>query len=431
MPQPTPNLWLTCYRLIGTLSYPLAVLVSWTASLLARWRKGSDSSFRERLGFYPQEVQVLSPGKVVWVHAASAGEVNAVTPFCLLLKEKRPDLHIVITTSSRTGRNAARDSKAADAAFLAPLDIAISVRRAFRAFRPALLLVAETEFWPVLFDRCAHNAVPLVLVNGRLSDRHFPQYRRFRSLFGPAVGRFSRCLLQTPADADKLSTLGVPSKRMIVAGQMKYDVKPPDPGRVETLKRELGLADGDDLFTLGSVRDGEEDLLFPLLKGILASSRRVRVIVAPRHMKNVPLYGSKLDALGLQWVLRSGGDRSWRLMVLDTFGELTSAYALSRGVFVGGTLVPVGGHNLVEPALSKVPVCYGPHTANVREADEALIASGGGVKIPEASELTGVFLSWADARSSRESGRKAFAAVESMRGATEKTLAEILRFLPE
>ena len=169
------------------------------------------------------------------------------------------------------------------------------------------------------------------------------------------------------------------------------------------------------------------------MKTVLTAPRKAKILLAPRHMRNVPLYTDRLESLGLQWTLRSAaqGGTGWQVAVLDTFGELSAAYVLSRGVFVGGTLVPVGGHNLVEPALAKVPVCFGPHVNNVREPAEALLASGGGVKVGDAEGIAAAFASWADAGASREAGEKAYEAVVSMRGATERTLREVLRHLPE
>ena len=402
--------------------------------MLSLLKRGRESFFRERLGRYPEaELAAHEASRTVWIHAASAGEANAVTPLIRDLKAARPGIRVVLTTSSRTGRRSARESKVADAAFLAPLDMPHPLRRAFRSFQPSLLVVAETEIWPLLFERSSRNRVPLVLVNGRLSDRNFPRYRRFRGLFAGALSQVASFLMQTRSDAERIEFLGAPAKRIRVAGQMKYDVNPPPPSRVAELKRGIGLREDDLLFTLGSLRDGEEDPLFAVLGKVLGIAPSVRVLVAPRHMRNVPVYGAKLDALGIQWTLRSGmgPSRPWRVMVLDTFGELTAAYALSRGAFVGGTLVPIGGHNLIEPALSKVPVCYGPYTGNVREADEALSASGGGARLKDASELPVVLANWADAAASRVAGEKAFAAVDSMRGATGKTLQELLRLLPD
>lgn len=428
---PNDNFWTTLYTLTAACLHPLAVLLAWGDAVLGRLRGKGPSIFPERLGRYPEPERIALEGhRVVWIHAASAGETVAVTPLIRALRQERPDVRVVVTTSSRTGRRSARESKVADAAFLAPLDLPIPLRRAFRALRPSLLAVAETEIWPMLFARAAMNRVPVVIVNGRLSDRHFPRYRRTRALFAPALGTVTAFLMQTRQDAEKIRLLGAPEKRVSVAGQMKYDVDPPDPSRVDELARDLGAHPDRPLFTLGSVRDGEEDGLLAALPGLLEAVPASRVLVAPRHLRNVPVYGAKLDALGIQWGLRSDPGRKGRVVILDTFGELTAAYALSRAVFVGGTLVPIGGHNLVEPALSKVPVCYGPYTANVREAEEALTASGGGVRLTDASGLAEAFRAWADPSASREAGEKAYASVAAMRGATERTLRELLRHLP-
>lgn len=390
--------------------------------------------FSERLGFYkPGDRGKLAVGYNVWLHAASAGEVNAIDPFCRALRKAKPQARIVLTTTSKTGKKLALEKGLADAVFLAPLDMGRPLKRAFEAFRPVMVLVAETEFWPLWLLRAGHNGIPVLLVNGRISDRSFPSYRRLRPLFSGALNCFTACLVQTKGDLEKLSALGVSEKRIVVAGQMKYDLSTPEPSRVEKFKETLGLGDGDALFTLGSLREGEDDLLLPLVPEMLAFSPGVKVLVAPRHLKNAEVFREKLAKWGVASVLRSTLEKSGteeRVVVLDTVGELSLAYALSRAAFVGGTFVPVGGHNVMEPALCSVPVCFGPHTRNVAEAAEALSAAGGGFLVEGPDQLSAAFRKLLEPGDSREAGGKAFRAVASMRGATERTVRQVLDHWP-
>ncbi|HET9869159.1 MAG TPA: glycosyltransferase N-terminal domain-containing protein [bacterium] len=391
------------------------------------------ASFRERLGLYtPEALRPLASGDNLWLHAASAGEVNAILPLARAFKARHPGAHIVLTTSSATGKRLALERQAADAVFLAPLDMTGPLRRAFRAFRPRLLLIAETEFWPAWLFRARRNQVPTLLVNGRISDKSFPSYQKMRGLFGPALQCFDQCLVQTEGDRDKLAALGVLEGKVRVLGQMKYDLAPPDPAKAAEWGRVLGIREGDAWVVLGSLREGEEDLLFPQLPRLLAGHPGLRILVAPRHVKNAALYQKKLGQMGLTSRLRSeaGEGSPSPVVVLDTVGELSLAYSLARAAFVGGTLVPVGGHNVMEPALSGVPVLFGPHTGNVAEAAEALLSRGGGFRSGDPAQLAARMEGLLDGDVSREAGQKARLAVESLRGATQKILEAVEAYWP-
>lgn len=391
-------------------------------------------SIKERLGFYPKEsLQKLAVGYNVWLHAASAGEVNAITPFCQAFRKAKPEARIILTTTSEMGKKIAVEKKVADEIFLAPLDMAPPLKRAFQAFRPVMILVAETEFWPNWFLRAGKNGLPLLLINGRISDRSFPSYRRLKGLFRPALGCFNICLVQTKQDADRLETLGVSRMRIQVMGQMKYDRRAPDALDAQKFKEKLRLLNRDILFTLGSLRSGEDDQLLPLVPEILRFSPDAKVLIAPRHLKNVEIYRQKLKALGVANVFRSELEKGMgpeRVIVLDTVGELSLAYALSRVAFVGGTLVPIGGHNVMEPALSHVPVCFGRYTQNVGEAAQALIESGGGLLVDDGPELLKAFRKFLDLDLAREAGNRAYDAVVSMRGTTERTVQQVVSRWP-
>jgi 3-deoxy-D-manno-octulosonic-acid transferase len=268
------------------------------------------------------------------------------------------------------------------------------------------------------------------LINGRVSNHSFPRYKLFKFLFKPVLQCFSECLVQTDEGKEKLAILGVVGSQIKVAGQMKYDLTTPDGKAVEAFKKALRIKEDEILFTLGSLREGEEDQLLPLVDQILVLSAQVKILVAPRHLKNAPIFQQKLEACQVKSVLRTELERARgmeRVIILDTVGELSLAYALSRGTFVGGTLVPVGGHNIMEPALASVPVCFGPFTDNVKEAASALLNGGGGFRIQQASELPSLFKRFLDQRFFKDAGGKAHQAVVSMKGATEKTVERVLQ----
>ncbi len=389
-----------------------------------------NESIKERLGFYPsEEILGLSVGYNVWVHAASAGEVNAITPFCLEFRKTMPGVKIIITTTSKSGKKVASEKEIADGVFLAPLDSGGPLRRAFQVFRPIMVLVAETEIWPNWLMRTAENGIPLILVNGRISDKSFPSYSRFKGLFGNALNCFNLLMVQTELDKDRLTTLGVSPVRVLVVGQMKYDLNAPDEEKVKRFQEDLNLSSSEILFTLGSLREGEEDQLFPHIPAILSLSPRIRLVICPRHLRNAPVFVEKLRQFGTESVLRSelkNMPKNIRVVVLDTMGELSLSYAASRGAFVGGTLVSVGGHNVMEPAISRVPVAFGPYLQNVREASGALLQSGGGVQLERGEELVRLFSDWSNEETSRRLGEKAYEAVRSLSGTTHRTVNTVV-----
>jgi 3-deoxy-D-manno-octulosonic-acid transferase len=393
-------------------------------------------SFRERLGFYDSEtIKPLASGENVWLHAASAGEVNAILPFSRALREKYPKTKLILTTTSQTGKKLALEKNAADMVFLAPLDMTRPLRRAFQAFRPALILIAETEIWPNWFFRAVQNQVPLLWINGRISNKSFPSYRRLKALFGPALRCFNQCLVQTKLDVEKLAALGVDEKRVQVMGQMKYDLKAPDDLKAREWGSALGFQPGDEIATLGSLREGEEEAWIAEIPALLERRPRLKLILAPRHIKNAGLYQSKLAEVKVESSLRSlitekTASPPARVLVLDTVGELSLAYHLSKAAFVGGTLVPIGGHNVMEPALSAVPVLFGPHTQNVSEAAEVLLAQGGGFQASSAGDLAPLLEKLLDPAQSKIAGEKARQAVDSLAGATAKSLKAVSAYLP-
>jgi len=388
----------------------------------------------ERFGFYSlSELKKMSDGPRIWLHAASAGEVNAIAPFCEAFRKVNPQTQIILTVTSRTGKKLAQDKGAADAVFFAPLDMGPCVKRAFKAFQPTVYLVAETEFWPRILLFAAQRKIPTLLLNGRISDKSFPFYFWFKSLFAPALNSFSHCFVQTADDLKKLRTLGISEDKVSVVGQLKYDLSPPESMAVQKFKETLSLLLKDILFTFGSVRTGEDDLLIPLIPELLKLSPDIKILLAPRHLKNIQMVQEKLKKIGVSSTLRSQMKIQTipeKVIILDTMGELAQSYAFSRAAFVGGTLVPIGGHNLMEPALAAVPVCFGPHTNNLPEAAAALVQSGGGFQVQEASQLLGCFKQFLDEDFAKQAGKKAHSSVISMRGATEKTVQGVLNWWP-
>ncbi|HXL72523.1 MAG TPA: glycosyltransferase N-terminal domain-containing protein, partial [bacterium] len=233
----------------------------------------SSEGLSERFGFYPENELKRIPGEPrVWLHAASAGEVKAITPFCEAFRKARPKVFIILTVTSRTGKKLAQETGLADMVFFAPLDMGPCVKRAFKAFQPVVYLVAETEFWPRILLFAAQSKIPTLLLNGRISDKSFPVYFWLKSLFTPALNGFSHCFVQSADDLRKMRSLGVPEEKISVEGQLKYDVPPPDSMMVQKFKETLSLLLKDILFTFGSIRTGEDDLLVSIVPDLLKLS---------------------------------------------------------------------------------------------------------------------------------------------------------------
>jgi 3-deoxy-D-manno-octulosonic-acid transferase len=412
------------YRFLTTLLYPVA----WVLQAFS----GRDTHFSERMGYYAEPMESPQADRFrVWLHGASAGEVTAIQPLVCALRETLPTLHLTITTTSLTGRKMAIEKKLAERVALAPLDLSASLARAFESFRPQLILIAETEFWPLWMAEAKRRGIPVVLVNGRISDKSYPSYRWARLLFKNALATFSACLVQTHLDQERLVSLGALEDRVEVMGQMKYDLGVPDPRKVEMFAAELGITSDDMLFTFGSLREGEDQEFLTVLPELLRLLPTAKVVLAPRHFRNLGLFERVLHEQGVPWTFRSRKSVGpWRVLVLDTMGELGLAYSLSRAAFVGGTLVPVGGHNVMEPVLSGVPVCFGPYQANVREAASVLLASGGAAQVSSAHQAVEWMVGLQDRNVSREAGHQVQTAVEPLRGATRRTLQRLKTFLP-
>lgn len=376
-------------RLVGLLSYLGLPYVAFKAVSDREFRR----SLPERRGANNLANADLPPGRTVWLHGASVGEVGGLIPVLNGLKSERPDLRFLITTTSLTGK-AEVNRRAPDAATaLLPLDLPGIVRRMIAQVEPAIVIVAETELWPNFLEELRRKSIPVLLINGRISDFTYPTYSRFRFLFRPLLEVFSRILVQTQVDAERFVALGAPREKVLVCGSTKYSAAAPpvltDAER-EAIGASLGIDASRPCFVAGSVRPGEEETIVDAYREVRAQYPDLQCIIAPRHMDRVEPLCKLLEEAELEYVkkteleLQSQMARANRVMVLDTHGELRRAYALATMAFVGGSLVDIGGHNPLEPAAFGVPVLFGPSDKNVRDAVWQLKQAGG--LIPVASE---------------------------------------------
>lgn len=370
---------------------------------------------------------------VIWVHAVSLGEVVAVTPLVQALHRRHPEHRIVVSTVTETGREAVEQRLAGVAEHCyAPLDFPWVVSRFIERLRPCLYLFAETELWPNLLWHLRRHGVPTVLVNGRLSTRSYirQQWAPVRSFYRTMLQTLSLCLMQSDRDVDRIVALGAEASRVRRTGNIKFDQPIPAIREGAPTRADLGLQDADQLFVAGSTHAGEEEILVGCYRALVARCPSAVLLLAPRHIERAESVEAMVRANGFTVQRRSrlgqpGGWRSAgpRVLVLDSRGELAAIYREAVVAFVGGTLVPIGGHNLLEPAQWGKPVLFGAYTDHCAEIADLLIQAGGGRRVLQAEDLTQqVMALFSDDEERTQMGRSARQVVEENQGALQQTL---------
>jgi 3-deoxy-D-manno-octulosonic-acid transferase len=394
-----------------------------------RWRAG----LRERLGAGAERVSRTQGGsQQVWMHAVSVGEVMAVTGLVEELDRRLGEGAVVISTTTRTGQKLARQRFGAARCFYFPLDLPWVVRNAVQALRPRLLVLAESELWPNVLAQLNQRRVPVVVVNARISDRSLPRYLRLRRLWQPFLAMLSLVLAQSEEDARRFVAIGVPEARVRFGGNLKYDTRPPRAAPLlEALRRHL--PDRASVLVAGSTLEDEERVLLEAWPAICARVPDAVMVLAPRHPERFARVAALARELKMSVIQRSGwsGDAmpAASIFLLDSIGELGSVYGLATVAFVGGSLVPAGGHNPLEPARCGVPVLMGPHYENFRDAVEALRAVDALhiVERPQAGEAIAALL--ADGNAARAMGERGQRVFEQQGGATRRALNAVLEIL--
>lgn len=374
--------------------------------------------------------------RAAWIHAVSVGEAIAATPLINGLRRTYPDLPLVMTTVTETGARLVRERFAGSVTHrYFPLDFPGAVRRTFDAIDPPFLICMETELWPNVLREAARRGTPVMVANGRLSDRSFRRYRRVRPALRRMLSQVRVFGMQSQEDARRMIALGAAPERVVVTGNLKHDAAADGAGAVELWHRLLGLGPNQPVWIAGSTHRGEETAVLDAHRAALAGHPDLALVVAPRHPERVSEVVALVTGRDFTVSRRSelpGAARvnGPRVIVLDTIGELAHLYAVADVVFVGGSLVPAGGHNMLEPALRGKPVLFGPHTGNFREAARLLTASGGGTVVRDAGELGAALCRLlADDRLRARTGGAAFEAVISRHGAVETTLQLVADFL--
>jgi 3-deoxy-D-manno-octulosonic-acid transferase len=415
------------YTLLLYLLAPLVILrLAWRGLRAPDyWRR-----WPERFG----RIQPPLGQQVIWVHAVSVGEVQAAEPLVRALLEQRPEYSVLVTTVTPTGSarvTALFDNEVAHV--YAPYDLPGAVARFFERVRPQLAIVMETELWPNLFHACRSNAIPLLLVNARLSEKSLAGYRRVRGLVGLTLSAITEIAAQGELDAGRFESLGASRDKITVTGNLKFEQRIPPSllERAEVLRRDWGV--GRPVWIGASTHEGEDELLLDVFRQLRREIPDCLLVLVPRHPERFEGVAELCRQRGYETLLRSEHrpcSAETGVFIGDSMGELPLFYAASDVAFVGGSLVHHGGHNMLEPAALGIPVVTGPSIFNFTEIGRLLLDAGACVQVENNTELAHIVSHWlGDANERHRVGEQGRRVVEKNRGALNTVLAMIDRHL--
>ncbi|MBN1879786.1 3-deoxy-D-manno-octulosonic acid transferase [bacterium] len=367
--------------------------------LYGKFRRG----FLERFGCIKME-GVSRQGSAVWIHAASVGEIMAAESILTEFHSDHPDIQLFLTTNTDTGYEIAQKRLTClTGIYQSPLDYPFVISRFIRIIKPSALVIMETELWPNMITLASEAGIPIMVANGRISDRSFPRYKRLVPFFRPVLQRVTLFAMQSREDADRINHLGARPKAVTTVGNVKFD-------RIALMNNQSDLVSllncpGWDLaskvIVAGSTHPEEEPIILKAFSAVKMTIREIRLILAPRHLHRIQEVLQNIKQFGLQYLCRSEltgsvKDREFLkdidVIVLDTIGELAAAYNLGCIAFVGGSLQKIGGHNVLEPAALAKPVLFGPYTENFRDSVRQILNENAGRCVRNAEEMEACFM---------------------------------------
>ena len=431
------------YRVWNVLVSPLVPALG-AYTLWRRYgQKKSAASLRGQWGNVPAEVvralQDDESSTRIWIHAVSVGETLASRPVARALRQEIPNCVIVLSTTTDAGQETAQIAQSAgdvDAVFYFPLDVPFAVNRALKAIRPHVFIAMETELWPNFLHLAKSSGAQTFLVNGRVSDNLLHRAPKMGQLWRWMMSNLDGLLMRTENDAARICSLGAQKSRVFVTGDVKLDAM----NEVENLgelrtrwRRVLDIADEAPFLVAGSTHAGEDEQIVAAFQTLRRDFPDARLLIAPRHIERATQVVQTIGAAGLTAQLRSGNaSEPNAISVLDSVGELSQIYAAADVAFVGGSLIPRGGHNVLEPVLCGVPVAFGPHIANFRDAAMLVESADAGQKVDDANQLAEVWTRWL----SDEDWRKAVASradhvLHEHRGASRRVAKIVAQSLRE
>ena len=418
-----PLLW--GYQCLTAILIPILIILALPYLLLNRKRR---KTLLPRLGFcsYPK-----GKSEPLWIHALSVGEVLSASRLIHELRQQTDDHPLYLSVSTRAGYDiaSAKLGDNTDALFYFPHDIPFIVNRCVRKIRPALFLLIETDIWPGFMAEIKRRGIPCLLLNGRLSNRTFRAYQRFWPLFRPALRSFRRIHPQSQFESDRFLALGIPPESIGAAGNLKFDAVPPVCTAEETriLKSDLCLDPSHPVLLAGSTHGDEDPMILSVYHRLLQVRPNLKLIMVPRHPHRAQALRGEFEKLGLhpQFYSRPR-KRGWAVLIVDSIGHLSRLYAVADLAFVGGSLVPHGGQNPIEPAAQGVPILFGPDMSDFPDLARWLLEAGGAIRIHSAEELHDECRKLlGDPERSRCMGEQARTVVLQHRGATQTIIKEI------
>ena len=429
------------YSLYSALVLAVAVVASpWFVYQALRYKKYV-GSLRQRMGYLPVSFN-MDADRSIWIHAVSVGEVLTARPLISDLKRRYPELRMFLSTTTLAGQQLARRSvQDVDAVFYFPFDLGIFVRRTLDLVRPRLFVMMETEIWPNLLRECRARAVKTAIVNGRLSPKSFPRYRMVRPMMRRVLDDIDKFCVQSEESARRFIELGADPGRVAVTGSLKFDSLDLPSTALQARARDRVLRyfrvpPSRPVIMAGSTMKGEEAAVLRAFRRVRSTAPNALLILAPRNPERFAEAEQLARGEGWKVARRSDlavdADPRVDIVVLDTIGELATLYQVATVVFVGGSLVATGGHNVLEPAVFGKPIIFGPHMENFFEIADAFVSNGGGVQIAGEHELEEAFISlMGDPVRRARLGAAARALVEANRGAKEKSVSVLAGLLPQ
>jgi len=428
------------YSLYSVLVLALAVIASpWFVYQALRYKKYV-GSLGQRMGYLPVSFNMDADASI-WIHAVSVGEVLTARPLTSDLKRRYPNLRMFLSTTTLAGQQLARRSvQDVDAVFYFPFDLGIVVRRTLDLVRPRLFIMMETEIWPNLLRECHARGIKTAVVNGRLSARSFPRYRMVRAFMRRVLDHVDRFLVQSEESARRFIDLGADPARVVVTGSLKFDSLEVSSTALQARARDrvlryFRMPASRPVIVAGSTMKGEESAVLRAFRRVRANAPSTLLVIAPRNPERFGEVEQLVRSEGWKTARRSDlavdSEPRVDVVVLDTIGELATVYQIGTIVFVGGSLVATGGHNVLEPAVFGKPIVFGPHMSNFAEIADAFVTNGAGVQVAGEQDLDETLLSlMSDPVRRARLGAAARALVEANRGANEKSVTVLADLLP-
>jgi 3-deoxy-D-manno-octulosonic-acid transferase len=413
------------------LALPYALLYT---KLTGRYR----SSIAQRIGIYPPLNPLVSGSPRIWFHAVSMGEVNAAVPIIEAIREMTPRCAVILSTATEHGQELAKNRLPDDVTCIyAPVDFFLSAAFALRRIKPDLLVCLETELWPNWLMIAHQMGIKTAIVNGRISERSGKRYMKIRPLMREVLKSMNIFSMIQQSDAQRIQDIGAPPEKIQVNGNAKYDllIRQSDSRIQPVIRRMFGINGNEPVFLAGSTRHSEEEIILDAYRNVIRSAPDTLLIIAPRHVERSRHIEKFITERGLTCQLRTrlennGANRTAPVIIIDTMGELQAAYSIATVVFCGGSLAPLGGQNILEPAVWAKPVLYGPYMEDFLDARNLLESTGGGIAVKDGHDLAEKVLFFITRPDQAEkTGNAARKAVEMNQGAARKHAEAIYHLL--